>query len=353
MNAQSAMHPTLSQDLRRMAPVWLIVVGTAVAVVFLMRGIGERQLREAAYGNRSSCEYADVYTTAARQRLEKIRELAAQLRFQERQLEKSSLGLLASNDQVAKAREELDRAIALCPNQPAAHSLQAVVEWYAGNEAAAYYHLATYLRKTGRTEEALIQFEMALGAAPNEARSLLGKALCFIDLGRQSEALELVAQHEDTLVKTAEGKLVVGRLLATTSETARAEVLLKEGLKESPTDISSIWALYGILVPQGRVREAADFIYSLGEGDVPTIAQTYHIAAGLYRDLGDLPREDAALRKAVSLFPNNAGLLFDLSVNLWKQGKKSEARDEVKQAMEYDIDFVMKQIEATGVDPRK
>ncbi|HMX61444.1 MAG TPA: hypothetical protein PKD58_00085 [Candidatus Sumerlaeota bacterium] len=350
--ADNAPHPPLSQDLRRMAPVWAVVATTALVVAFSMKSIGKSQLQRAALGNRSSCEYAEVYLSSAREEMEKLREVAAKMRFESRQLDASSLGMLKENAALTKARADLQRASALCPTNSEADWLLSVANWYLGDECASLYHLGTAQRRVGRPAEALMQYEQALLKCPDDRLSLLGKAVCLRELQRDQEAIALVNSQRDALASTSEGKIVVGRVLAQTTDTLTAKRYLEEGLRDNPADIAAVFDYERVSRAANQVHEGADFLLSLGRGSVPTIGQVYHIASAMYRETKDLPAEERALREALRLFPNSAVLCYDLSVNLYNQGKKAEAREFAKRSIDYDVNFFMQRIKETGVDPR-
>jgi tetratricopeptide (TPR) repeat protein len=336
-----------------MAPVWLLVVATAIVVGLSMKYIGQNQLKKAALGNRSSCEYADVYLASARRRMENIRALAGKTRYEQRELDQASAGLLKGNAELAQAKADLERAAGLCPSNTEANALLAVAEWYLGNPCGALGQKGTALRRKGRFDEAIIQFDLALQQCPDDQAALLGRAICLNQTGRVTEAIAVVADKASELSTTTEGKLIVGRLLAQTERKQEAEQFLKEGLAASPGEIDAIWALNGIMNPEGRTRELADFLFSLGKDGVPMTAQTYHISAGLYQSLNDLPMEERALNEALRIFPNSAALAYDLSLNLYKQDKKSQAREMMKRAIDFDVGIAMQRVKDTGIDPRQ
>ncbi|MCC6548047.1 tetratricopeptide repeat protein [Candidatus Sumerlaeota bacterium] len=344
--------PSLGHDLRRMAPVWAVVSVTALIVAFSMKSIGKSQLERAAYGNRSACEYAEVYLTVARQEMDKQREVAAKLRFESRELDKPSLGLLKGNKSLMKARADLQHAAALCPLNSEADKLLAVADWYLGDECSAIYHLGTAERRAGRHAEALIQYELVLEKCPGDQPSLVGKAVSLRELNRMDEAIALVNSHRDQIAASTEGKLAVGRALSMTTDTLAARRYLEEGLVENPSETAAVLDYSRVMKDADLEHEGADFLMGLGRGSIPTIPQVYHTASILYKESGDFTSEERALRDALRLFPNSAELCYDLGVNLYNQGKRAEAREFAKRSLDYDVNFFMQRVKETGVDPR-
>lgn len=341
------------EDLRRMAPIWGVVMATAVAVVFSMRFISMNFLTNAVTASQSGCEVADLYVSAGTKRLESLRGAGAQLRAKSPDLSKPSLGILAGRTQLDDARADFRRATELCAINVDAHYGLASVEWYAGNASAGWYHLGMAQRLSRSFESAMVSLQTALAEDPKNMAAQRELALVYRELRRAPDALELVEKGGDDFVATSEGKVAAGMVYSAAGRRDDAERLLREGLPGTPTDIPALRELSGLMMSRGAAREAGDFFASLAEGGQTTTADAWHLASVGYRAANETALEEKVLRRAVSLAPNNPNVIFDLSANLYRQGKKSAARDELRRLLDRDQDFVMRRIQETGVDPRK
>ena len=343
---------SILQDARRMGPVFAIVAGTALCVVLSLRGLAKHQLRDALQSSPNACEYAQVHVQSASQLLEKLRNDAA-LKLQKAPRNTPAQGVLKGDPRIARARTELHEALSLCPEISIAENDLSLLELYDGNTSESWYRQGLFQAKTGKTAEAIVSLQTALAEDPNLLRAVPRLAVLLRDAGREGEAFALVQEHEAELATTAEGKLLLGRLYAGDTTSDKAERYLREGLQEQPVDARALWELTGIFQRTKRAEEGAEFFASLGKPGRRVIPETFHCAATLYLEAGDLPREEAMLKKTIELAPSNGRLMYSLAVNLHRQQKTSEARDMMNRALEQDFSGVMEDLARVGVDPRK
>ncbi len=340
------------RDLKRMAPVWAIVVVTAIIVAITMREIGQAQLRQATALSRNACTYAEVLFNAGYQRMNSIRELAGERRLEGETLDEPALGILRGNERLHWVMERFERAVELCPSRHEAHRSLAVLKWYEGDASAAYYHLASWQMQTDRLAEAQIHYEMAREQDPENRQALMGLIECLLRMGRLADARAQIAGNEEELRRTPRGTLLLGEIYWREGQLEQAEEHLRAGLREYPVDRGAISNLYSLARRTGELRPTADFLFSLGDHHDRVATEAYDLAGGLYMELEDYRAAERAYRRALELFPNNVDILFSASVALYKQDKYAEARDTVRLAIEHDIGRVMRRIEQTGIDPR-
>lgn len=341
-----------------MAPVWLLVVATALIVVLATRVAGVWHLRRTTASSENTCSYAEIYLSSARQIVESQREIATKLRLETAQrnpqaLAEPSLGILAGDPSLLEAREDLLRAAELCPALENIYYVRSLVEWYLGEPAAAYREMANYLRIREDYQMAVAAYEKALEYAPQDPRTILGLALAEERLGRVRSAVELIEPVMDEIVQLPGGEASAGIIMARSGQVEEARRHLETGLLKTPSDRKAVFALYDVYKRTDTIREGADFFMSLGEKGRKTIPEAYHHAYFLYRDAGDMENQLTALRKAVALASNNPDLRFQLATVLYRLGRYDEARDEVRRAAEIDLGAVMRGVDRVGFDPRK
>lgn len=345
--------PPFLRDLKRMAPVWGVVVATAIIVALTMRQVGEAQLRQASTLSRNACNYAQVLFNAGYQRMNSVRELAGEARLEGETLDEPALGILRGNEHLEAVKGRFLRALELCPSLAESHRSLSVLAWYEGNASEAYYHLASWQMNTNRLAEARVHFEMAREENPESRQALLGLVDCLLRLGRVADAREQVAGAEEQMQRTPRGQLLLGELLYRERRLDEAAEHLRAGLLDYPVDRNAVATLYRIARDTGDLRPTADFLLGLGDQGERTITEAYDLAGSLYSELGDHPQAEIAYGRALELFPNNVDILFKMSVTLHHQGKYAEARDVARQAIDHDIARVMQRIDQTGVDPRR
>lgn len=327
-----------------MAPVWGIVTATAVIVALSLRTMAVHHLQRTMLAEENACVYADVHFTAARGLLHGILDKVADERAAAGNFNVESLGGLAGDPLAEEAREKLLRAVEICPQHALAHRLLSQVEWHLGNEAHARQFLGDFYRLDRRFPEALMAYEMAGQISPNAPGVVIGKTLTLMELNRGGEAVRIVDQNREVMEGSTAGRLAAGRVLGAAGRLGDAEALLRRGLVENPTDAPALLEFYWVSRRQNKWQEGADFLMALGSDGKRTVPEAYHLAAAMYRELQNFPRESEALRRALRLFPNNVAIRWELAVSLHRQGRTTEARDEVKRAMDYNTPFVMERL---------
>lgn len=335
-----------------MAPIWVIVVTTALVIIFTMRQVGVWGLARTAEREPNACNRAAIFYTGAHQRLQSIRNEAARRRLEAGDFDQPSLGSLAGNDDVEKAQELLRQALQICPQHSPSQRLLGLLAWYSGEEATAYLHMGEHYRLEGQFQQAEAAYAIAVESNPDDPQTILGMARSLQLRNANEDLARFVADHREALTQSPQGLLFLGRWESVRGNAGEARRLLEDGFRMAPEDRESLLAYHAAIRQVGALREGADFLMQAGDESGVTIPETYHTAAIIYIGLKDDDSAAKALRRALALHPNNAGLRFELSLALYRLGRRDEARDEVRRAMADDFNFVMRAINERGVDPR-
>lgn len=338
-------------DLRRLAPVLAIVLGTAVTVAFGMRAISARFLENAILASPDGCEHAALYVESARLKLEDLRPRVAELRMEARDLTAASLGQLPETPGTRKAREDLERALELCTISKNAHYSLSLLEWYTGNEAKAWYHLARLQQLDQEPDKAYVTLEMALQADPEFLPAIVAQARSLRLLGRSNEAWALLEDRQEKLLDDAGGLEMLGVLQAQRGQREEALENLEKALRLNPTNVAAAREYTNLVRATGNPQAGANFLMELGLNAPRTVADVFHLSAILYNQAGLPEQEERALRKALEFSPNNLGIRFRLAVVLDQLNRSDAAGDQIKIAMEQNPREVMRLIEQHGSEP--
>lgn len=348
---ESAAEFDWKADLRRMAPVWIIVTVTAIVAVLSMKFVSMNYLSNVITLNQSGCDYAALLMERGRMDLRSLREDVAELRIQSRDLTQDSAGILAGDPRVSRAMAEFEEAARLCPSNEEAFRMLSLLYWYDGQPAAAYTALANALVREEKLPVAQLNFEKALEADPQFAGALKGLADLHIQQNRPGEALEIAEANQDSIAQLTGGKNTLGLIYSANGLTQEAEEYLKKGLMESAGERMPLLRLASIFQTSQRFKEGGDFFMEVGESSPAVIAEVFHNAAILYAQGGYLEEEEEALRKVLDMAQNNAAIHFELAVNLHNQGRKQAAADRLRLAMDYSVTVVNQRINNVGFTP--
>jgi Tfp pilus assembly protein PilF len=332
-----------------MLPVMGMVVGTAAIAILSIRWLAVAHLAAATAAHPDACRIAELNRAVAENLMPEIR--ADALKDAKASGVPQALGRFKDDPRVTRVIDELTRAVELCPARDQFHDALAVAYWYRGDASQAHYHLGRAALLLKQPKEAMLEFRLAMEADATNDLAIVFLALAHHQGGDATAALALVRENLPRFESNADGLLVAGRVIGQTGDTSRAIQLLQSGLELRPSDEGGVSELTRLAINSARYKETADFLISLDGLGRRTIPSALANAGSLYRRAGNLPGEEDALRRALRHFPNSAVLNFELAVNLSKTGRRSEARDYLRRAMEYSRPITMELIRERGIDP--
>lgn len=202
-------------------------------------------------------------------------------------------------DDRKKALKTAEKGIREFPDNPAFWNLKAQV-----------------LSKTGEKEEALNVLDKALEKWPRSTDTLIYKATVLQEAGKQDQALEVMEKVIGMEPDNAEALNFVGYLLAEKEENLeRARVLVKNALKQEPSNGFYMDSLAWVLFKQGRIQKAwekislavdlvgEDPVIWMHYGDIAMAVKNWKEAVSGYKkalELGLDPAEESSVKKKLS-----------------------------------------------------
>jgi tetratricopeptide (TPR) repeat protein/2-polyprenyl-3-methyl-5-hydroxy-6-metoxy-1,4-benzoquinol methylase len=229
------------------------------------------------------------------------------------------------------------------------------------NYAAAHFNLGNLNYRTGEFELALTNYQLAVGIKPDFADAFVAMANALDSLGRAAEAVESYERALFINPGYAEVHFNLGVLATAQGRHEEAAKNLLQAVEIRPDYASAHYHLGGVWHALGRNGEALESLrqavriqptmhqahYSLGiilqtlhpnpqlkeaasslrraTEIKPDFAQG-HLALGtVLSDLEQLDAAEASLRRALSLEPESAVVLYELAMILLSRGKPMEA----------------------------
>lgn len=209
-----------------------------------------------------------------------------------------------------------------------------VIAVYPEAAASAYNNLANAYRRQGRLDEAVSEFEKALGVRDHaRIRSNLGATL--VKLGRMKEAEDQFHKAMQLDPGDAEPWFGLGILYATLGETNKALTAYERAIDLNPKYVAAYTNRGSYLLEIGRVSDAkADFEKAIAIDNY--FAQAHQNLGVLELQQGD---NDAALKElqiAADLQPRLLDAHVNLAVVYAKLAHLPEARRELEIVLELD-----------------
>jgi tetratricopeptide (TPR) repeat protein len=313
-------------DLRRVAPVWVLVSVAALGALVAIRHTGPRFLEAGVVARADACTLAEMRFHAAERLWQELAADALGAAGGERL--PRTLGLLAADERVARARDLLEEAAALCPTLQGVHELLADLAWWSGDQARAHYHLGMEHRARGEREYAAVELRAARRLMPKDEDIRALTALLELELGRGNRwlARELLDEAPAGVLDSAVGKWAQARLAVLEGNPSAALELLRAALEREPGRADWIGELVPLLRERGDFESGGDWIMANIAAAPAVDARALHHAAYLYSDGGLYRKALVALERAIALQPNSVLLLVEKGLCHWRLNEMQAAR---------------------------
>lgn len=198
------------------------------------------------------------------------------------------------------------------------------------HNAKVHYNFANFLKDTGRHQEAIHHYSIALRLYPRHASSMNNLGTLTPDPQEAERfyrnALDINPQHNRALFN-------LGNLLKSRGKEEEAEVLLKDSLRFGPHFADAYSSLASIYAEQKRFAEA-DEVYLTGLENCPDSSDLHNNYGVFLVDTGEGERAAAHYQQAVRLKPAHYVAMVNLGRLLRSTNENQEAEIWYKRALE-------------------
>ena len=198
-------------------------------------------------------------------------------------------------------------------------------------------NLGNALTQSGRTPEAIAQYEQALRVNPNFAMAHVNYANALAGLGRVTEA---IAQYEQALriePDSAEAHCDLGAALAQAGRLPEAIAQYEQALRVKPDFVMAHCDLGAALAQAGRLPEAMSH-YEQALRIEPDSAMAHYNLGNALAQMGRVPEAIAQYEQALRIEPDSAETHCNLGVVLAQTGRVPEAIAQYEQALRVEPD---------------
>ena len=236
--------------------------------------------------------------------------------------------------QFDQARQELERARTLMPDNPEVSYQQALLEDSVGNEDKAIQIVQDLLKKSENPDG-----QYTIGEANNRAIFLERLGIIYRSQEKYDQALETFKQIltlGNTQAPRGEGLII--ETLRLNHQPAEALKRAEEAGKKYPEDRSLKMLQASLLGEQGQVDQAVQELRGLLNG-TPADRDTQLVIAQIYSQAKRYPEAEAAVQKALSLSPqpeDQVRALFILGSIYEREKKYDLAEQQFKKVLAVD-----------------
>jgi tetratricopeptide (TPR) repeat protein len=318
---------SLKRDLRRIVPLWLVLVILSAFVVALLRFSSVPLIRKIEYGTANPYTLALVYAEEGKKYYEKSLK-----KIQQQRREGQLKPVLKDDPDVAHARRVFLHSLSLYAESPDIYGYLADLAGFEGNLADVHYYQGALSAARGEPARALEEFDAALKIDPKKREAVLKKAELLIAANRLDEAEQLLTPELDN---SSEAYYALARVEAQRRNPQKVVELLKRSISLQPGNALAAKMLADFLYA-GDDKEGALKVLRDEERFAPLDANLKH---RLGRMLYDMQRYDEAakvLERAEAIAKFSAPLYLDLARTYHRLGKEQLSAIMFEKAVKLD-----------------
>jgi tetratricopeptide (TPR) repeat protein len=336
----------LKDDLRRIVPLWAVLIVCSGLAVALLRFYSVPLITKIEYGTANPYSLALIYAEEGKKYYEKCLK-----KIEQQKREGRSQPLLRDDPDLARAKRVLLHSLSLYANNPDLYNYLAGLAAFEGNEADVHYYQALVSAakglpdgEAGPTARALEELDAALKIDPKKTDAILKKAEILIAANRLDEAeaeITEITEKQITEMKEKQNAVqgqawyLLARIEAGRAHWGKVREDLQRSLALDPRNRDAAKMLADYLFAGGD-KEGALKVLADAERLAPNDANLKH---RLGRMLTSLQRYDDAARileRAVEQEHTSALLYLDLARTYRRLGKERLAAIALERAMRLD-----------------
>ena len=202
-----------------------------------------------------------------------------------------------------------------------------------GRLAIVRVSLGEAYRRTGRLEDAIVEFQAALDQDPLNSEARSGLARVYFDQGRLAEAEALHRKAIELQPRQWAAHSAMGVFFNNTGRTAEAIQAFEMAIEITPDNPMNYRNLAGVLIRDAQYDRARGMLQRSIE--IEPSGSAYANLGSVEFFQGRYDRAAAAFQDGIKLTPNSSIVWFNLAESLrWQQGKDAEARAAYRKSIE-------------------
>lgn len=194
--------------------------------------------------------------------------------------------------------------------------------------------LAIALAASGDQVAAVVAFRKALAMEPENLGSQRNLAFALVGLGEYAEPMELLQKVVAAIPHDGAAMTLLGVVLEHLDRKEEAGHYLEEATRIPKPEANAFLSL-GLYQARGEDHAAAALSFQRA-ADLKKEARTYELLGGSLADLGRFEEAEQAFREAVTIAPDNAGMVANLGAVIAQLGAPNRALPHLKRAVELD-----------------
>jgi len=207
------------------------------------------------------------------------------------------------------------------------------------NAWIAHNNLGTVLEKTGRTQEAIAQYEQAVRLEPGYAEAQYNLGTLLGEAGRLTEAVEHLEQAVRIKPDYVEAEHNLAKALMILGKTREAAAHYEEALRLNPGDAEAEYSLGNALLALGNSQEAIEH-WQRAVHLRPDYAEAHNNLGAAFARAGRFQEAIEQFDSVLRVTPDDAEAHYNLGLALEQAGRIVDAVGHYEQALRLKPDYV-------------
>lgn len=327
----------LADDLKRILPIWLVLLVAAVAVLIGLGKAGSRVLVHLAYTSPNAQELAQVYRADGMRGWRKCMDRVYAVRGAQVRLD-TAAGVLRGDSTLKKAESDLLKAQSLFPYLEDVSGLLADLALWDDRPAQSYAWLGDQAARKKEWEIALANYQAAHRMGENSSQVQEGRMEALLRLSRLDDASSIALTLQNTPdIATNRYFRLLAELRGAQGKPAEQEQALRTAIERDPMDDLAVKTLADLYLGSKRIPQAFA-LYEQALHHIANDANLWHRQALIARELDKTDEAIRCYRQALKLMPNSFVLHLELGQFYLKLGRKQNAQAHLRRAMEINPD---------------
>lgn len=327
MPEQQGKYTPLLNDLKKILPVWGVIISVFILGVLLLKHFNNAIVNYIQYPPRKPALLATALTE------EGIKYYQRCLEKRQKMKETGKIRSLKDDPDLIRSRELFLKSLEIFPENYKVYPRLATLAELANDTVSTYYYQGLVLIHEGNVEDGLAFLDKALKLNPDDERVLAKKIEVLIDQHQLSQAEAVLMHLLEVNDKNAEAHYLAGKIQTLKRNPDEAIAQLKKALELNPKHLNSAFLLAELYVANKNFDNAIKVLMDI-EPYYPNSARIKHRIGKYFFSQKKYEEAYKYFLRAEKLEKHSADLYLDMARACRLLGKERLASIYVKRAID-------------------
>ncbi|MDX1972101.1 MAG: tetratricopeptide repeat protein [Candidatus Sumerlaeia bacterium] len=339
----------LQTDVKKMLPIWAVMVGGVLAAIFTVRQNAQSYLQAGIVERSHASAVAQVAYFAGVHDWRKLLESRGLSESGEVKLT-GKPGDFKNDPLLLSARSKFETSLSIYPSQLDVHSKLAQLAYWNDEEGRAYYHLGMQDLQVGEKDQAEINFLRSMELSPGDHAAGLALAELLAAKGDWVGSEEVLQRLGTEVSESGPGLFLRGEYELNRSNAAEGFALLRKSLDKNPERVEFYQRYLNYVQLSPELLEHLEFLEKTLEGSQTVSTPPYHRIALLYLQKGEFEKARSVYLRILEFNQQHVGIYMELAQVEYELGNSERARQHLERALSMDYGQFLEQLKRQDLE---